>query len=337
MIFRRGFAAVVAVVLLGAAAAALPASLARAQAPAQEASAPPTATAGADGQVVEKAVTGVDIVFCIDVSGSMAQQMPRAKQAIRAIIQEAKEAYPAGTPIRLGLVRYGNADKTYFVQHLVPDEERFFRNLDQTQSVNCGAEYFGAAVSLAVDRLKWDASKDADRYLFLVGNETADQGPTAVSYRRTIPKAVKQGIRVSSLYCPAPRGATFHRQADPRYSEAYFEKQEARAVLEQELEHKTTWVDAAALGGGRFLQLDWKHSESPVLSWDPAQFRQALALVSSREFEESLAMERQSVDFNDWLNRKVTEAYLRRFGGGGGMAAVGRIGGTGLMGNRLRR
>ena len=285
-----------------------------------------------EGEATETAPApaGVDVVFCIDVSGSMAFQMGRMREAVRAIVREAVGVYPEGTPIRLGLVRYGNADHTYFVQHPVADHARFFRNLEATRTQDCGMEYFGAVVTLAADRVNWSADAGVEKYLFVVGNETAAQGPNQSSYRLTIPKAVAKGIRVSALYCPAPRDVTSARPSEARYSDAYREKNAVRRVIAQELDQKSTWVDAAALGQGRFLQLSWG-TESPLLSWQPDEFRRALALVDSAEFEAGLAQERSAASYADRVNRMMVEAYARQFGRGVTRSS------SGFAGGRVRR
>jgi hypothetical protein len=66
----------------------------------------------------------LDLVFCLDVSGSMAEYQPILKPTILSIVRQAVRQNP-GRKLRLGLVRYGDADRRYLVLDLNEDQTKF--------------------------------------------------------------------------------------------------------------------------------------------------------------------------------------------------------------------
>src|SRR5688572_16674505 len=53
----------------------------------------------------------IDVVFCIDCSGSMGPVIEAAKQKVWAIVNEVARAKPAPV-LRIGLLGYGNGDSS---------------------------------------------------------------------------------------------------------------------------------------------------------------------------------------------------------------------------------
>jgi hypothetical protein len=294
-----------------------------------------TASVG-DASAGGASATGIDLVFCIDTSGSMSAQMARAKLAVRLIVDEFRQSNP-GAPLRLGLVRYGNGNASYFVQPLTGDADKFSASLEGT-SLSCGgAEFFGSAIKVAMARGDWSRDPGARKHLVMVGNETAAQGPDNEMYTRVVPEATKHGVRVSALYCVMPRPQTFPVQRQPgarqvvvrdmRAGGAASALSDGRVVL-GELNQKATWVDAARLGGGRFLQLLWEEDKPVFASWDPAEFADLVAYVHSPQFR---AMAQASAaELNEMLSG-------RSFGPGASGGGSGFVGGNRVMGRAAGR
>src|SRR5947209_2562850 len=69
----------------------------------------------------------IDVVFCLDCSGSMGPVIETAKQKVWSIVNEIARAKP--TPIlRIGLLGYGNFDKQYRQFDLSDDLDIVYKN-----------------------------------------------------------------------------------------------------------------------------------------------------------------------------------------------------------------
>ncbi|HEY7117461.1 MAG TPA: hypothetical protein VH475_12810, partial [Tepidisphaeraceae bacterium] len=64
-----------------------------------------------------------------------------------------------------------------------------------------GDEYVGLAVHCATSDMKWSEGKRIHKVIYVVGNETAHQGPAEFDYTRTAPAAIAKGIMVNAIYC----------------------------------------------------------------------------------------------------------------------------------------
>src|SRR5215213_10186934 len=70
----------------------------------------------------------IDVVFCIDCSGSMGPVIETAKQKVWAIVNEVAKAKPAPV-LRIGLLGYGNADNRYRSFDLSDDLDEVYKQL----------------------------------------------------------------------------------------------------------------------------------------------------------------------------------------------------------------
>lgn len=181
----------------------------------------------------------LDLVFCIDVSGSMGGYMPVVKATIQSLIRRNMRQYPGHT-VRLGLVRYGDGAKRYFVLDLSEDQTRFLENLQGTHSDAVGLEFVGDVIKKSTEQLTW--SENSVRKLYVVGNETAFQGPVGVEDATKV--AHDKSVTVSAAYCAFPAGSS---QGSDRL--------DVRNWFGSEWSIKRSWIDVARLGGGEFLQI----------------------------------------------------------------------------------
>ncbi len=166
----------------------------------------------------------IDIVFAIDCSGSMGGVIETAKQKIWDIVNEAGKAKP--TPqVRIGLIGYGNGSQTYRQYDLSSDLDTVYEHLSSFKDEGWSEEYVGEAIQKAVKEMSWSSQQlrvPSLRMLYVVGNETAQQGP--IDYRLTAPKAREKGIFVNAIYCGSDGG-------------------------------QDTWRQFATLGGGKYLEI----------------------------------------------------------------------------------
>lgn len=142
----------------------------------------------------------IDIVFCIDCSGSMGPVIESAKQKVWAIVNQTAKAKP--TPVlRIGLFGYGDFDKRSRAFPLTDDLDEVYKNLMTFRDERWGTEWVGWAVKRATDDMKWSEGRQVLKVIYVVGNETAHQGPDDLDYTKTAPAAIAKGIIVNAIYC----------------------------------------------------------------------------------------------------------------------------------------
>jgi len=152
----------------------------------------------------------VEMVICLDTSGSMEGLIDAARQKLWAIVNDLATAKP--TPrFRLALVTFGNtghpADAGW-----VKVETDFTDDLDNVSralfalSTNGGDEYVGRVLQAAIDQLSWTGGAATApggnnlRLVFVAGNESAEQDPQ-VDFRDVCRRAISGDIMVNSIYC----------------------------------------------------------------------------------------------------------------------------------------
>jgi hypothetical protein len=168
----------------------------------------------------------VDIVFCVDRSGSMNQVIETARQKVWAIVNEVARAKP--TPVlRIGLVGYGSGDQDIKFFPLSDDLDKVYENLMTFKVDMGGDEWVGWAAKRAADEMLWAREGRAVKIIFMVGNETAAQGRPEVLYTKTLPEIIRRDITVNAIYCGRPNP-----------------------------EEERTWREVAALADGQYTMID---------------------------------------------------------------------------------
>lgn len=174
------------------------------------------------GSAQEPNKAHIDIVFCIDCSGSMGGVIETAKQKVWAIVNEVAKARPAPV-LRIGLLGYGNADRQFRSFPLSDDLDEVYKNLMTFKDEGWGDEWVGLAVHKSTREMKWSAGKQVLKVVYVVGNETAHQGPPELDYSRTAPEAIEQDILINAIYCGEAGGKETWRElaqlADGKYLE----------------------------------------------------------------------------------------------------------------------
>jgi hypothetical protein len=151
----------------------------------------------------------IDIVFCIDCSGSMGPVIETAKQKVWAIVNEVARAKPS-PELRIGIIGYGNAMGPFRQYGLSSDLDEVYKNLLPFDDRLGGNEYVGLAIHKATTEMKWAEGKQVMKVIYVVGNETAHQGPAEFDYSKTAPAAIAKGIMVNAIYCGEYDYATAH-------------------------------------------------------------------------------------------------------------------------------
>lgn len=218
----KRFAALVAAVSIGSSALAFAAD----PAPVPPSQAKPAAGQPAKPQpAAEK--PHIDIVFCIDRSHSMDQVIETAKQKVWAIVNQVARAEPAPV-LRIGLIGYGQGEQILHQLDLSDDLDEVYRQLvTYTADSSTGDEFVGHALHVATGQMKWSQGKQVLKLIYVVGNETARQGPAHLDYTKTAPAAIQKGIQVNAIYC----GTYDYETAPP------------------------TWREMAKLADGQYLEI----------------------------------------------------------------------------------
>lgn len=142
----------------------------------------------------------IDVVFCIDCSGSMRQIIDSAKQKVWSIVNELAKAQP--TPnLRIGLLGYGDKTRVIHKIDLTDDLDALYEQLMKVTAENIGDEWVGWAIGRSVEEMGWSKGGAALKIVFVLGNETARQGPAEDDYTVTAAAAIGKDIVVNAVYC----------------------------------------------------------------------------------------------------------------------------------------
>jgi hypothetical protein len=146
----------------------------------------------------------VDLVLCLDVSGSMQGLIDSAKTKLWDIVNDLAKIKP--TPnLRVSLYSYGHTTydpKAGWVRKevdLTTDLDEIYKKLNAL-TINGGTELVARVTRDAVENQKWAEDKDALKIIFVCGNESANQD-RQVSLADVADKAIAKGIIINTIYC----------------------------------------------------------------------------------------------------------------------------------------
>lgn len=166
--------------------------------------APLTRSTASDGEILGEEPRAVDVVICLDTSGSMEGLLDAARARLWDVIGELARMKP--TPeLRVGLLTFGTeeggADAGWIVQHsdLTDDLDAVYASL-MGLNVQGGEEYVGRAIHTALDEMSWSMDWNALRVLFVAGNESADQDVENFDFRVEARAAQDRDIIINAMY-----------------------------------------------------------------------------------------------------------------------------------------
>lgn len=146
----------------------------------------------------------IDLVLCLDVSGSMNGLIDSAKLKLWDLVNEMARLKP--TPdLRVALYSYGH--DTYPAEggwvrkevDLTADLDEVYKALNALHT-NGGTELVARVTKTALADQKWSKDPGALKLVFVCGNEEADQDK-AVSLDDAAALAGKAGVVVNTIYC----------------------------------------------------------------------------------------------------------------------------------------
>jgi Mg-chelatase subunit ChlD len=157
------------------------------------------------GAPVEKRKPKVEVVFCLDTTGSMGGLIEGAKTKIWSICNQIANGKP--TPdLKVGLVAFKDRGDEYVtkVTDLTDDLDAIHGQL-KTFTANGGGdlpESVNQALDDAVNKIKWSTDKRTLRIIFLVGDAPPHMDyPDDVKYPVTCKKACEKGIIINTIQC----------------------------------------------------------------------------------------------------------------------------------------
>jgi hypothetical protein len=146
----------------------------------------------------------VDVVICLDTSGSMQGLLDSTRARIWDVVNELAKMKP--TPeLRVGLLSFGTDKGTesdgWIVQHLdLTGELDSVYSALMSLTIGGNEEYVGRALDKAIDGMSWSRDREALRVIFVAGNEPADQGAESHDFRVAARAARARDIIVNALY-----------------------------------------------------------------------------------------------------------------------------------------
>lgn len=146
----------------------------------------------------------IDLVICLDVSGSMDGLIESAKIQLWNVVNDLARIKP--TPnLRVGLYAYGatrfDAKKGWVNKEvdLTDDLDEVYKALNGLRTTG-GDEYVARVTKAALDEQKWSTEKGALKMVFVCGNEPVNQDKQ-VNLSDVADQAKKAGVIVNTVYC----------------------------------------------------------------------------------------------------------------------------------------
>ncbi len=147
----------------------------------------------------------VEVVFCLDTTGSMSGLIDAAKKKIWAISNQIVSGTP--TPkVKVGLLAYRDRGDEYITKivPLTDDLDAIHTQLMSFRAAGGGdfPESVNQALHEAVTKINWSKNKKTLKIIFLVGDAPPHMDyPDDVKYPETCKLAVKNNIIINTVQC----------------------------------------------------------------------------------------------------------------------------------------
>lgn len=172
----------------------------------------------------------VDVVICIDTSGSMEGLIDSCRKKLWDLCSVLAQAQPA-PKLRVALYSYGGDEggqDGYVVLRsgFTEDLDHVYEELMKLRTSG-GSELVGRVLRRSLEQLEWSKERGALKLIFVAGNESADQDPEH-PFRQVAKDALQQSVVVHAIYCGA----------------------------DQDQGDASTWREVAQNGGGQYAAID---------------------------------------------------------------------------------
>ena len=147
----------------------------------------------------------IDVVFLLDSTGSMADEIDAVKVRIREMISEIALGDPA-PDVRFGIVTYRDRGDAYVTKtfELTADIDRIVENLNQIEAAGGGdmPESLNEALHVTLHEMNWDPDRATAKLVFLIADAPPHLDyPDDYDYKDEIQVALDQWIIVFSIGC----------------------------------------------------------------------------------------------------------------------------------------
>jgi hypothetical protein len=190
-------------------------------------------TARADEPKAQPKGQPIDVVICLDVSGSMQGLAKSAQMKLWDVVNDLAKVQP--TPdLRVALYSYGGSERNGYFKNvgwvrrdldLTTDLDALYAKLNALK-IGGSTEYVTRVCTDALKQQKWSADPKALKLIFVCGNEPADQDKT-ISIKEAARAAIDQNVIINCIFA----GPANHPEA-------------------------VTWKELAKLAEGRFANID---------------------------------------------------------------------------------
>ena len=228
-----------------------------------------------DANDTRELVVPMDVVFCIDDSGSMQNYLEQTKGLLNSLVRGLKTPKDnVQVDLRVGLIRYGHRDD-YDLVPMTRDVSSLLGQVQELQATEGGEEWVGDAISLVQQKMEWRPG-DVLRMIYVMGNGDIITG--SVSQQQSVLQAVSGGIAVNAVQCePLDLMFTHSQQtlADPL---------------------SAAWREVAHLGKGDYFHFALQRDN-------------ALSLQEQIEFSRSSERDQQNLlreaHIDQWMNARI--------------------------------
>jgi len=147
----------------------------------------------------------MDVVFCVDTTGSMGDEIEVIREQLLKMVDEIKKGNPPPR-VRFGVVAYKDRGDEY-----VTKKYDFSDNIQDTQEVinslkaSGGGDYeenIYEALKVSVEGMKWDTSNKVKKIVFIIGDASPHRDYSQdYDYKKEIAIASKKGIMINTVSC----------------------------------------------------------------------------------------------------------------------------------------
>jgi len=147
----------------------------------------------------------VDVVICLDTSGSMTALIDSARGKLWDIVNTLAQEEPNAV-LRVGLLTYGSPGRSTAARGWVARQTDLTSDLDTVYAkmmaltTDGGDEFVGWVLNDALRTMSWSTDPEASKLVFVAGNESADQAAHVFNFRRVAQEARGKGIVINSIY-----------------------------------------------------------------------------------------------------------------------------------------
>jgi len=147
----------------------------------------------------------IDVAFCLDTTGSMADLLEGAKAKIWSIVNTVASARPKPV-LRIALIGYRDLNDTYVTRvfDFTQDLETMYSHLREYKADGGGdtPEHVNQALYESVNKLTWSKNPGALKILYLVGDAPPHMDyQDGYDYRKVSRRAAASGIIINTIQC----------------------------------------------------------------------------------------------------------------------------------------